>query len=66
MQGSKALERTLAMVFAASRCAAEVEQTGKEVFRVYRREYKKRVAWMRAGRITKDEFYSWSRKAREK
>lgn len=30
------------------------------------REYKKRFAWIRAGRITKDEFYTWSEKTREK
>lgn len=36
------------------------------VFKIYRREYKKRFAWIRAGRLTKDEFYAWSEKAREK
>ena len=37
-----------------------------EIFKVYRREYKKRFAWIKAGRITKDEFYDWSERAREK
>lgn len=36
------------------------------MFKVYRREYKKRFAWIRAGKITKDEFYAWSENAREK
>ena len=36
-----------------------------EPFKVFRREYKKRFAWIRAGRITKDEFYAWSERARE-
>ena len=44
----------------------EKSKSNDEVFKVYRREYKKRFAWIRAGRITKDEFYSWSEKAREK
>ena len=33
---------------------------------MFRREYKKRFAWIKAERITKDEFYAWSEKAREK
>ena len=36
------------------------------MFKIYRREYKKRFAWIKAGKITKDEFYFWSEKAREK
>ena len=36
-----------------------------EVFKVYRREYKKRFAWIKAGRITDEAFYAWSEKARE-
>lgn len=44
----------------------EKSKSEDEVFKVYRREYKKRFAWIRAGRITKDEFYAWSEKAREK
>lgn len=44
----------------------EKSKSGDEVFKIYRREYKKRFAWIRAGRITKDEFYAWSEKAREK
>lgn len=44
----------------------EKSKSEDEVFKVYRREYKKRFAWIRAGKITKDEFYIWSEKAREK
>jgi len=42
------------------------KQTDDPVFRVYRREYKRRFAWIRAGRVTDTEFYAWSEKAREK
>ena len=44
----------------------EKSKSDDEVFKIYRREYKKRFAWIRAGKITKDEFYGWSEKAREK
>lgn len=44
----------------------EKSKSDDEVFKVYRREYKKRFAWIRAGRITKGEFYAWSERAREK
>lgn len=36
-----------------------------EVFKVYRREYKKRFGWIKAGKIEKYAFYAWSKKARE-
>lgn len=35
-----------------------------EVFRLYRREYKRRFAWIKAGKITPEDFYAWSRQAR--
>ena len=44
----------------------EKSKSEDEVFKVYRREYKKRFAWIRAGKISRDEFYTWSEKAREK
>lgn len=44
----------------------EKSKSEDEVFKIYRREYKKRFAWIRVGKITKDEFYFWSEKAREK
>lgn len=44
----------------------EKSKSKDEVFKVYRREYKKRFAWIKAGKITKDEFYDWSEKVREK
>lgn len=37
-----------------------------EVFKSYRREYKKRFARMKAGTREADDFYAWSEKAREK
>lgn len=37
-----------------------------EVFKIYRREYKKRFAWIKSGRIAPELFYAWSKKAREK
>lgn len=36
------------------------------VFKDYRREYKRRFAWIKAGRIEPSEFYTWSAEAREK
>lgn len=44
----------------------EKSRSGDMVFRVYRREYKRRFAWIKAGRIEPDAFYAWSEKAREK
>ena len=44
----------------------EKSKSEDEVFKIYRWEYKKRFAWIKAGRIAKDEFYAWSEKAREK
>ena len=37
-----------------------------EVFKFYRREYKKRFARMKAGTMAADDFYAWSEKTREK
>lgn len=37
-----------------------------EVFMEYRREYKRRFAWIKSGRISKDDFYAWSKLALEK
>ena len=44
----------------------EKSKSTDEAFKVFRREYKKRFAWIKAERITKDEFYDWSERAREK
>ena len=41
------------------------EKDTDDVFKAYRREYKKRFAWIRAGRITDEQFYAWSEQARE-
>ena len=37
-----------------------------QAFQEYRREYKRRFAWIKAGKYTEDEFSDWSRRAREK
>ena len=37
-----------------------------DIFKAYRREYKRRFAWFKAGRVTAEEFYAWSEKARAK
>ena len=37
-----------------------------EVFREYRREYKRRFAWIKAGKIERNTFFAWSRQAKEK
>ena len=39
---------------------------GDEVFKEYRREYKKRFARINAGRLTKSAFYAWSEEARKR
>ena len=39
-------------------------QTDDPVFKAYRKEYKKRFAWIKAGRITDQQFYDWSERAR--
>ena len=36
------------------------------VFTAYRREYKKRFAWIKAGKIEPDAFYAWGEEARGK
>ena len=39
---------------------------GDDVFKEYRREYKKRFARINAGKLTKSAFYAWSEEARRK
>ena len=39
---------------------------GDEMFKEYRREYKKRFARINAGKLTKSVFYAWSEEARKK
>lgn len=41
------------------------KQSGDPVFKAYRKEYKKRFAWIKAGRISDTDFYAWSEQARE-
>ena len=42
------------------------KQTDDPIFKAYRKEYKKRFAWIRAGRITDEQFYAWSESQRRK
>jgi len=42
------------------------ERRDNKIFREYRREYKRRFAWIKAGKIEPDAFYAWSERAREK
>jgi len=42
------------------------ERRDDQIFREYRREYKRRFAWIKAGRIRPEDFYLWSEQAREK
>ena len=42
-----------------------LKQSDDPVFKAYRREYKRRFAWIKAGRISDSEFYAWSEQARE-
>ena len=42
-----------------------LKQAGDQVFKVSRREYKRRFAWIKAGRISDSQFYAWSEQARE-
>ena len=37
-----------------------------EAFKFYRREYKKRFAWIKAGKVLPEEVYAWGERAREK
>ena len=41
-------------------------KAGDKIFAVYRREYKRRFAWIRAGKISAEELYAWGEKARAK
>ena len=41
------------------------KQAEDPVFKAYRKEYKKRFAWIKAGRISDTDFYAWSEQARD-
>ena len=41
-----------------------LRQAGNDAFKAYRKEYKRRFAWIKAGRITDQQFYDWSERAR--
>jgi hypothetical protein len=40
------------------------KQIEDPVFKIYRREYKRRFAWIKAGRISDEAFYAWSARAK--
>ena len=40
------------------------KQSDDPIFKAYRKEYKRRFAWIKAGRITDQQFYDWSERAR--
>lgn len=42
----------------------EQGKKGNDIFEAYRREYKKRFAWIKSGRVSADRFYEWSAQAR--
>ena len=41
-----------------------LRQAGNDAFKAYCKEYKRRFAWIKAGRITDQQFYDWSERAR--
>ena len=41
-----------------------LRQAGNDAFKAYRREYKRRFAWIKAGRISDEDFYAWGEQAR--
>ena len=43
----------------------ERKKKDDEIFKVYRREYKKRFAWIKSKKISQEDFYAWSEKARQ-
>ena len=36
-----------------------------ELLKIYRREYKRRFAWIRAGKISQEAFSTWSKEAQK-
>ena len=46
--------------------AWELKRSNDLVFKAYRKEYKKRFARIKAGKLTQKEFSAWSEQAREK
>ena len=44
----------------------EKSKSTDEAFKVFRREYKKRFAWTKTGKITPATLYAWGERAREK
>ena len=40
-----------------------LRQAGNDAFKAYRKEYRRRFAWIKAGRISDEDFYAWSGRA---
>ena len=40
------------------------KQSDDPIFKAYRKEYKRRFAWIKTGRISDEDFYAWSEQAR--
>ena len=57
--------RTTARLAQLTRAERTKKQSDDPVFKAYRKEYKRRFAWIRAGRISDTDFYAWSEQARE-
>ncbi len=51
-----------------ARCGSTCKSHAQdELLKIYRREYKRRFAWIRAGKISQEAFSAWSKEAqREK
>ena len=44
----------------------EKSKSTDEPFKVFRREYKKRFAWIKAGKISEEQFAAWAKQAKAK
>ena len=47
------------------RCTHMQSHAQDELLKIYRREYKRRFAWIRAGKISQEAFSAWSKEAQK-
>ena len=47
------------------RCTNMQSHAQDELLKIYRREYKRRFAWIRAGKISQEAFSAWSKEAQK-
>ena len=47
------------------RCTNMQSHAQDELLKIYRREYKRRFAWIRAGKISQETFSAWSKEAQK-